>query len=227
MSHKNNNKPHITLKGKVEIRKSDRTQQLILDAALNYLWTQPYRNLTVNKLMSLTGNSRSAFYRYYEDLPAMMEHLLNELEEKIRAATAAWFTEDGDPIPLLKESLGNMVSVCYKYGPILRAVSDAAPMHERLEKAWALFVKNFNDAVTHRIEQQQALGLIKSFDARPVATALNLMDADLVRHHFGRLPRGNRASVLDAILRVWVATLYGDSALNTCFSDEKTSVNQN
>jgi hypothetical protein len=99
-------------------------------------------------------------------------------------------------------------------------------MNEQLEKAWARFVKDFDDAVTHRIEQQQATGLIKPFDARPVATALNRMDADLVSHHFGRRPRSNQTSVRDAILRIWVATLYGDSALNTCFSDEKTSVNQ-
>ena len=135
------------------------------------------------------------------------------------------FTKDGDPIPLLKESLSNLIKICYQYGPILRAVSDAAPMHDQLEKAWALFVKNFNDAVTQQIERQQALGLIKPFDARPVATALKLMDADLVRHHFGRLPRGNQISVLDAILRVWVATLYGDNGLNTCFSEEITSIN--
>jgi AcrR family transcriptional regulator len=176
--------------------------------------------------MSIAGSSRSVFYRYYTDLPTMMEHLLNELQEKTIAGTKPWFTEEGDPVLLLKESLANLVKVTYEYGPILRAVTDAAPMHERLEKAWALFVKNFNDAVTDRIEQQQALGLIKPFDARPVATALNLMDADLVRHHFGRLPRSNQASVLDAILRVWVATLYGDSGINTCCADEKTSVNQ-
>jgi len=225
MSYKHIPKPQIVLKAKTTLRKSDRTQQSILDAALDYLWTQPYRSLTVNELMVKVGSSRSVFYRYYEDLPAMMEHLLKEVEEKIRAVTDAWFTVEGDPIPLLKESLANMVEVSYQYGPILRAVSDAAPMHEGLEKAWALFVKNFTDAVTHRIEQQQALGLIKRFDARPVATALNLMNADLVRHHFGRLPRGNQASVLDAILRVWIATLYGDSALETCFSEENNSTN--
>ena len=225
MSQKNNNKPHIILKGKVVIRKSDRTQQLILDAALNYLWIQPYRNLTVSELMSPTGNSRSAFYRYYEDLPAMMEHLLNELEEKILAVTAAWFRGEGDPILLLKESLGNMVRVCYQYGPILRAVTDAAPMNERLEKAWAHFVKEFDDAVTHRIEQQQKAGFIKLFDARPVATALNRMNAELVRHHFGQRPRSNQKSVRDTILRVWIATLYGDNALNICFSEKNFSSN--
>ena len=225
MSQINKHKPNIVLKGKVTIRKSDRTQQSILDAALEYLWTNPYRNLTVNELMSLTGNSRSAFYRYYEDLPAMMEHLLNELKEKVLSGTTPWFTGEGDPILQLEKSLENLVRICYQYGPILRAVTDAAPANERLEKAWAVFVEDFDNAVTQRIEHQQAAGLIKPFDARPVAIALNHMNAELVRHHFGRRPRTNQISVRDAIIRVWVATLYGDNALKTCFPEENTFTN--
>jgi AcrR family transcriptional regulator len=226
MSQKNNYKPIIIVKGKATLRKSDRTQQSILDAALKYLWTHPYRDLTVNELMSLAGSSRSVFYRYYEDLPAMMEHLLNDFKEKIMAATAAWFAEEGGPIPLLKESLGNMVKVSYKYGPILRAVLDAAPMNERLEKAWTSFAKGFDDAVTQQIEQQQKAGLIKPFDAHPVAMALNRMNSEMVSHHFGRRPRGSQKAVRDAIIRVWVATLYGDNALKNCFSEENNLTNQ-
>jgi len=215
----------IALKEDAAPRKSDKTRQAILDAALKYLWTHPYRDLTVNDLMAIAGSSRSAFYRYYEDLSALMEHLLQKLEEEIFTVTSPWFIGEGDPISLLKESLGNMVRVCYQQGPILRAVSDAAPMNERLEKAWTRFVKDFDNAVTQRIEHQQAAGLIKPFDARPVATALNRMDADMVRHHFGRRPRGNQKSVRDAIIRVWVATLYGDEALKTCFPEGDTSIN--
>jgi AcrR family transcriptional regulator len=222
MSVKNDQKPIIVVKGQAKLRKSDRTQQSILDAALDYLWTQPYRSLTVNELMSKAGSSRSVFYRYYEDLPAMMEHLHNDFKEKIIAATAAWLTGEGDPIPLLKESLGNMVKVSYQYGPILRAAADAATMNERLEKAWTRFAKYSDDAVAHQIEHQQKAGLIKPFDARPVAMALNRMDSEMVSHHFGRNPRGNQKSVRDAIIRVWVATLYGDEALKTCFPEEDT-----
>lgn len=67
---------------------------------------------------------------------------------------AAWFHGEGDPIPLLEESLESIVPMFYQHGPILRAISDAAPMDERLEKTWTGFVKDFDDAVTHRIEQQ-------------------------------------------------------------------------
>lgn len=51
-------------------------------------------------------------------------------------------------------------------GPILRAVVEAAPMDERLKKAWTKVMGDFDDAITDRIEQQQATGLIKPFDVR-------------------------------------------------------------
>ena len=207
------------------LKKSERTRRAILDAALTFLWTHPFRDLTVGELMSLAGTSRSAFYRYFEDLHDLMEVLLRGMEEDIIEGAGPWLQGEGDPIPLLEESIDGLVRVCYQQGPIVRAVSDAAPMDGRLEKAWTDFLKDFDDAATHRIEQHQAAGLIKPFDARPVAMALNRMDAYLMIHHFGRRPRGNRESVRDAILRVWVSTLYGDKALANCLSRSKTSIN--
>jgi len=205
------------------LRKSERTRQAILDAALKFLWTHPFRELTVGELMSLAGTSRSAFYHYFEDLHDLMEVLLRGVEEDIIEVAGPWLQGEGDPIPLLEETVDGLVRVCYQQGPVLRAVSDAAPMDERLEKAWTAFLKDFDDAATQRIEQHQAVGLIKPFDARPVAMALNRMDAYLMIQHFGRRPRGNQKSVRDAIVRVWVSTLYGDKALANSLSKSKTS----
>ena len=204
--------------GKAEPRKSERTRQSILDAALKFLWTHPFRELTVGELMSLAGSSRSAFYPYFEDLHDLMEALLRGIGKDILDVATPWLQGEGDPISLLEESVDGLVRVCYQQGPIVRAVSDAASMDERLEKAWTEFLKGFDDAATHRIEQHQAAGLIKPFEARPVAMALNRMDAYLMIHHFGRRPRGNREVARDAILRIWVSTLYGDEALRNCLS---------
>ena len=225
MSQNYRNKPKIILKNKAVFRKSDKTRQAILDAALEYLWEHSYRDLTIRELMSLAGSSRSAFYRYYEDLPAMMEQLLNELEERILAVAAAWFSGEGDPILMLRKSLGDMLGVCYQYGPIVRAVMDAAPTNEQLEKAWKSFASNFDNAVTQEIKRQQSEGLIKSFDTQTVAMALNRMNAEMVRYHFGHRPPTDQKIVRDAIIRVWVATLYGDNALDSYFPEEKTSIN--
>ena len=205
------------------LRKSERTRQAILDAALTFLWTHPFRDLTVGELMSLAGTSRPAFYQYFEDLHGLMEALLHAIEEDIFDVATPWLQGEGDPLPLLEQSLEGLVRVCYQQGPILRAVSDAAPMDERLEKAWTDFLKDFDDAVTQRIEQHQKAGLIQPFDARPVAIALNRMDAYLLIHHFGRRPRGNRDSVRKAILQIWVSTLYGGQALSGSVSGRRVN----
>jgi AcrR family transcriptional regulator len=189
-------------------RKSDQTRTEILEAALDFLWTHPFRDLTVSELMSKTQTGRSAFYQYFGDLYQLIETLLRGLEAAILDVATPWLQGAGDPIALLKESLIGLVQVCYERGPILRAVSDAAVNDERLEREWTKFLTKFDDAVTTRIEDHQQPGLIADFEARPVAIALNQMDASLFIDAFGRRPRRGQQPVLDAITRIWISTLY-------------------
>lgn len=179
----------------------------ILNGALGLLWSRPFREMTVADLMAVTGVSRSAYYRYFDDLYALMEALLLGLEEDIFETAVPWFTGDGDPVLLLRESLSGVVRVCYEQGPLLRAVADASTTDERLENSWASFLTQFDDAVTAQIEKQQAQGIIPAFDARPIAVALNRPDASLFVHAFGRHPRQNPELVLEAVVRIWTSTL--------------------
>ena len=197
-----------------KLRKSDRTRLAILDGALELLWSRPFRDLTVADLMAVTCVSRSAYYRYFDDLYALMETLLLGLEEDIFEVAAPWFSGEGDPVDSLRESLSGLVRVCHEQGPILRAVADATTTDERLEKAWSAFLLQFDDAVTACIEEQQAQGIIPAFEARPIAIALNRMDACLLIHAFGRHPRQNPERVLEALTRIWISTLYVASPAN-------------
>ena len=194
-------------------RKSERTRQAILDAALEFLWTHPFRDLTVADLTSRVGASRSVFYQYFADRHDLMDVLLSEMRDDILDAAKPWFEGDGDPASLLRESLSGLVKICYQRGPILRAVADASASDETLEKNWAKFLARFDDAVAARIAQHQAAGLIPSFATRPVAVALNRLDASLLIEEFGRRPRGNQEQVLEALVRIWISTLYGLPAL--------------
>ncbi len=195
-------------------RKSERTREAILDSALQFLWKSPFRDLTVGELMSATGSSRSTFYQYFKDLHELMEALLRGLNQEIFEVARPWFEGEGDPVPLLKESLAGLVKVCHEQGPIIRAVVEAAPMDGRLEQAWSNFIKSFDDAVAERITEHQAAGHIAVFDARLVAIALNRMDVGVMIQHFGRLPRSNPNQVCDSITQIWVSTLYGIKALS-------------
>jgi len=191
------------------IGRSERTRAEILDAAFEFLWSRPFRDMTVNSLMATTSISRSAFYRYFEDVHGLMEALLTRLESEILEGASPWLSDDGDPVALLYESLAAEVRICYRHGPLLKAVSDAAGTNARLEDEWNWFIERFDDAVSERIVTDQELGLIEPFDPQPIAAALNRADASLYIRAFGQRPRSRPEPVLDAIARVWISTLYG------------------
>ena len=208
MSEKNPHLKKVDSVVKLPARKSDRTRAAILSGALEFLWVHPFREMTVAALMSITGVSRSAFYQYFKDLHELMDALLQDVEIAIFEAAEPWFNDEGDAIVLLNQSLTGLVEVCYEQGPILRAVADASTTDERLERSWAGFLTEFDDAVSNHIEKHQDAGLIPKFEARPVAIALNRLDASLVIDAFGRHPRSNPEPVREAITRIWMSTLY-------------------
>ena len=201
-----------------KIAKSDRTRAAILNAALDFLWSRPFREMSVTLLMASTGVSRSAFYQYFNDLHEVMEILLTTLQEEIFTKAEPWLAGVGDPVALTQETLVGLVDVSYQRGPFLRAITDAAATDPRLEKAWVDFLAGFDDAACARIEADQKQGLIPGFDARPVAFALNRLDAYTLVQAFGQRPRKRPKPVREALARVWVSTLYGAKWL-----DEGTS----
>ena len=200
---------HVNPQPSGKIGKSERTRAAILNAALDFLWTHPFRDMTVNSLMAPTGVGRSAFYQYFNDLHEVMEVLLSMLNEEALAVTGPWFEGTGDPIALFNESLASVVEVCYRRGPIMRAINDAAATDNRLEKVWAQFVTQFDDAVTLRIEAEQSQGLIPNLDARTMAIALNRLNIYSYIQAFGQRPRSKPEPVREALTRIWISTLYG------------------
>ena len=180
---------------------------------MKFLWSNSFRDLTVAGLTTQAGISRPSFYQYFADLHDLMENLLKILEREIYSAAQPWFTAEANPVPKLGEALSGFVKVCHKRGPLMRAVVDAAPMDERLEKAWNDVVAVFDDEVTARIQKDQAMGLAQRFDARQIAISLNRMDIGTVIHHFGRRPRSEPQPVYQSIARIWISTIYGQKAL--------------
>jgi AcrR family transcriptional regulator len=210
---------HVSPEAVPKIAKSERTRAAILNEALDFLWTRPFRDMTVTSLMAPTGASRSTFYQYFSDLHEVMETLLTMLQEEIFVAVEPWLAGVGDPVALIRETLSGLVDVCYQRGPFLRAITDAASTDSRLETAWLQFLVGFDDAATARIEADQKQGLIPDFEARPVAFAINRLDAYTLLQAFGRHPREQPGPVREALTRVWISTLYGAEWLEKKSSD--------
>jgi len=201
------------------IGKSERTRAALLNAAFDFIWTRPFRDMTVSSVTGTAGVSRSAFYHYFNDLHDLMETLLGMLQEEIFDAAKPWIADVGDPVALLGEGITGLVRVCHDRGPLVRAVSDAAATDRRLEIAWIQFLGGYDDAGSARIEADQKQGLTPDFDARPMAIALNRLNAYTLIHAFGQRPRSEPEPVREALVRVWISSLYGSKWIGNESSD--------
>ena len=188
--------------------KASLTRSAILDAGSEFLEIRPFRDLTVGSLMAATEYSRPTFYLYFNDLHGLVETLLDEVKGGIVEGAQAWLSNEGDGVSGLQKSLKSLVDVGYENGTILKAVSDAAPSDARLEHVWETFLRSFDEVVSARIRQDQAIGVTPEFDPLPVARALNRMDASTLINAFGAHPKAEKEEVLSAITRIWLATLY-------------------
>lgn len=181
----------------------------IAESAVRFLSQHAFRDLTISELMQGTTLSRPAFYQYFGDLHDLLVSLLDDVEGGMHELANPWIAGEGEPIAALRDSLRGVVQMSVEHGTILRAVSEAAPLDERLEAAWSAFMGRWDDAVTTRIEAQQQAGLIGPMDPRRTANALNALDAAVLIAEFGRHPQGDPEAVLDALHAIWVGALYG------------------
>ena len=189
----------------------DEARAKITRCAVEFLGEYPFRDLTVARLMSATSLSRPSFYQYFTDIHDLILTLLNEVEAAMHATANPWIQGEGDPVEALWESLGGVVRTAAANGRLLRAVSEAAPLDDRLEAAWDAFMGRWHEAVEARIRAQQDAGLVPPFNARLMAVALNSLDASILISVFGRSPQGTPEQVVATLHHIWVGALYRES----------------
>lgn len=189
-------------------RTSAESLREIVDSATRFLSNHPFRDLTVEKLMADTALSRSAFYHYFHDLHHLMETLLAGFDKALSEMVNPWIRGEDDRESSLRESLRGMLKIGAEYGPVLRAIADASPHDERLERAWTAILAEWDELVTIRIEADQRAGLIPMFDARHMARVLNRLDAAVIIDSFGHRQPMNPEIVLASLFRIWWNSLY-------------------
>lgn len=189
---------------------AEAARTMIIDAAVEFLWDNPYRDLTAGRLMAQTGLSRPAFYQYFRNVQDLIQKLLLELQAEMVAASSPWLTSDAPRGDALRTSLGGIVEVCVRRGPVFRAIVEAAPTDQDLEASWNQFMQAWDEAVRSRIILEQSQGLIdRTLDAASIAHALNRLDAALLVDGFGRRDQSDPEKVLDTIHTIWMRLLYG------------------
>jgi AcrR family transcriptional regulator len=199
-------------------RKPEEAERAILAAARAFLEEHPFREMTIEGVMIRTGLSRPAFYAYFRDRYEVVTRLLEGIGGLLFALDWRWLSggEVGEEAKeVLVEALRAGSQTFVEYGPVLRAIADAAGYDERVEQVYRYgLIERLVGAVAVRISRDVEAGLSSAdLDPEETARALALMTERYLLDAFGhpeRRPSGEESVLVFRTLEaIWVRTLYG------------------
>jgi len=187
-------------------RRREQARQRILDATRQILQDKPFRDLTVDELMSASGLSRTGFYRYFPDREAVLLDLLEEVfGELADARDAELVGADFDDAT----SMSRLTELLAANQAVLKAITDAAPGDEDLDRAYRAFMHSYwIDDLTARIVEAQRHGLGAGLDPDLAGEALGWMVERMVTQSLDKDPR----AVLETLITIVRKCLYSDDA---------------
>ena len=198
-------------------RRPEEAERAILAAARAFLEERPFREMTVEGVMVRTGLSRPAFYAYFKDRYDLVTRLLEGVGSLLFALDWRWLSGgevEEEAREVLADALRAGSRTFVEYGPVLRAIADAAGYDARVEQVYRYgLIERLVAAVASRISRDVEAGLSPAdLEPEQAARALVLMTERYVLDAFGRPERRpsreESAAVFATLEEIWVRTLY-------------------
>ena len=98
------------------------SEREILEAAEQLLRERPFREITVEAVMSRTGLKRPAFYVHFRDRHDLALRVVEHIGSELFEMSDRWFEGD-DPYPDARATIEGVVAVYLEHGPVLRALA--------------------------------------------------------------------------------------------------------
>ncbi|MET8424483.1 TetR/AcrR family transcriptional regulator [Nocardia sp. NPDC004860] len=196
------------------------SEREIIDAAKEFLRERPFREMTVDAVMSLTGLKRPAFYVHFRDRHDLALRVADELGQDVSEMLDRWLVGT-DLLNDARAAFEGLAEVYLKHGAVLSALADAAASDEKVDAAYSGLMERFADATARRIIDDQAAGRISAdLDAVETARALVWMDERYLNRVLARAPQVDPKRVVDVLYNIWMSVLYGMQQLPDTVSQE-------
>lgn len=182
----------------------------ILEAARELLLSRPWSELTIGDVMADAGQSRTIFYRYFEDRQGLLVALMEELGEEMARLGEDWLFGEGDPVTRLRHDLDRLVDLYVAHGPVLGAIAVAADEDDEVGAAYTAMAERFIDITAKRIRADVSQGASVVSNPEETARALVWLSERYLVKSFGT--RGSAArpeDVQQTLHLIWRRTIYG------------------
>ena len=198
-------------------------RQRILDAASALLEEHRWHELRLEDLMSAAGLTRTAFYRHFDDRHALLMAMLGQVNNGVGSAGSAWKQGTGEAVDDLRAGLAELAEAMRRHGRLMQAVADSAAQDPDTRAAHEQMIAAFSQVTAQRIRADVAAGHSAVRAPEEVATALVRMNESLLLAAYGHPPYPDRDSLVETMVEIWAATIYGRDALERADAEGQRS----
>src|SRR5882762_7490630 len=121
--------PTSAKRAQIEARVLEATEALLAEGAA-------YTDLSIERIATRAGISRTAFYFYFRDRRELLMRLTEDVSELLYQQADIWFSGAGDPEPEIREALTNIAAVYSAHGVLLRAIVEVSTYDEEVAQFW-------------------------------------------------------------------------------------------
>jgi TetR/AcrR family transcriptional regulator, ethionamide resistance regulator len=193
----------------------DEREQAILATAERLLAERALHEISVDDLARGAGISRPTFYFYFPSKEAVLLTLIDRMieEARVRRGDALErFAED--PPRRLREAITSVYESFRSHRAATLAGADAVATSAEVRELWSQVMEGFVQETAEAIAAERARGAAPDgVPARDLAIALNSMNERVLHATFGgQAPMVADEHVIDVLVSVWLAAIYGGSA---------------
>ena len=172
-----------------------------------------YADLSIERIATRAGISRTAFYFYFRDKRELLMRLTEDVNELLFAQADVWFSGDGEPGAELRAALTNIAALYDEHGVLLRAIVEVSTYDEEVARFWRAHDRALRrgDAAGASRTSRRPAGVAEHREA--TAFALCWMTERAVYQRLVQDEPSPRTSWSARSLRLWVRSVYGAEPL--------------
>lgn len=169
-----------------------------------------YANLSIERIATRAGISRTAFYFYFADKRELLMRLAADVADELYAEANTWWSGSGDGRGQVTDALAKIAAIYRAHAPLVCAIVEVSTYDAPVGVFWRGLVGRFAAASAERIAGEQAAGRADAA-LDPEATAFVLVWMTERSFHQMLVHDGPPAdeAIVAALARVWIATVYG------------------
>jgi AcrR family transcriptional regulator len=178
----------------------------IVDAAGELVRERSFQELSVADVMERAGLERTIFYRHFDDLADLLRQASRDAIEALYE-TELDVSAGSEGPEAIRPALEAAAKVYRRHGPLLRALTEAAPVNPQIADGRAALRRRFDELVAASIREIAPRAAVELGDIDETARALNTLNEAYLLEAFGHRPRVSTETAVRTLTEIWASVI--------------------